>query len=51
MTYWDKDIVKAGFVTVFLLFVIISNLSGVKGYGEVEFTFAMVKVIAVIAFM
>ncbi|PKS10505.1 hypothetical protein jhhlp_002257 [Lomentospora prolificans] len=51
MTYWDKDIVKAGFVTVFLLFVIISNLSGVKGYGEVEFTFAMVKVIAVIAFI
>jgi amino acid permease len=51
MTYWYNDIVKAGFVTLFLAIIMVSNLSGVRMYGEVEFTFAMVKVIAVIAFM
>jgi len=51
ITYWNKDIAKAGFVTLFLFVVMGSNLAGVRVYGEVEFTFAMVKVIAVIAFM
>lgn len=51
LTYWNSEIEKAGFVTLFLFIVMASNLSGVRGYGEVEFTFAMVKVIAVIAFM
>lgn len=27
------------------------NLFGVKGYGEAEFTFSIIKVIAVIGFM
>lgn len=51
MTYWNSDLVKAGFVTIFLGVIMASNLSGVRIYGEVEFTFAMVKVIAVVAFM
>ncbi|SPN97006.1 probable amino acid transport protein GAP1 [Cephalotrichum gorgonifer] len=51
MTYWNKDLVKAGFVTLSLAVIMISNMSGVRIYGEVEFTFAMVKVIAVIAFI
>ncbi|CAI4216677.1 unnamed protein product [Parascedosporium putredinis] len=51
LTYWNSEIEKAGFVTLFLFIVMASNLSGVRGYGEVEFTFAMVKVIAVIAFI
>ncbi|KEZ44274.1 General amino-acid permease GAP1 [Scedosporium apiospermum] len=51
ITYWNKDIAKAGFVTLFLFVVMGSNLAGVRVYGEVEFTFAMVKVIAVIAFI
>lgn len=51
MTYWNSGLVKAGFVTIFLGVIMGSNLSGVRIYGEVEFTFAMVKVVAVIAFM
>ena len=51
LTYWNRDLVKAGFVTLFLAVTMGSNLSGVRIYGEVEFTFAMVKVVAVVAFM
>jgi yeast amino acid transporter len=39
------------FVTLFLVFIVIINFFGVKGYGEAEFSFAIVKVTAVIGFM
>jgi amino acid transporter len=42
---------KAIFVTVFLIVIIVINLTGVKGYGEAEFVFAIVKVTAVVGFM
>lgn len=51
LTYWNESIDKAVFVTVFLVFVVIINFFGVKGYGEAEFVFAIIKVIAVIGFM
>ena len=51
LTYWNPSIDKAIFVTVFLVFVVIINFFGVKGYGEAEFVFAIIKVIAVIGFM
>lgn len=42
---------KAIFVTIFLIIIVAINLSGVKGYGEAEFIFAIVKVTAVVGFM
>jgi yeast amino acid transporter len=51
ISYWSPDLAKAIFVTVFLIAIVIINFFGVKGYGEAEFIFAIVKVIAVIGFM
>ncbi|GAW26723.1 putative amino acid permease [Rosellinia necatrix] len=50
-TYWNPNINKAVFVTLFLLVIVLINLCGVKGYGEAEFIFAIIKVIAVIGFI
>ncbi|KFZ00222.1 hypothetical protein V500_01147 [Pseudogymnoascus sp. VKM F-4518 (FW-2643)] len=49
--YWNKSINPSVFVTVFLLLIITINLFGVKGYGEAEFFFSIIKVIAVIGFI
>lgn len=51
--YWDKDhtISPAVWVTLFWVLIVVINLFGVKGYGEAEFVFSLVKVIAVIGFM
>ncbi|KAK2754929.1 amino acid permease [Colletotrichum kahawae] len=51
ITYWDGRITKAIFVTIFLVGIIAINLFGVKGYGEAEFIFSIIKVIAVIGFI
>ncbi|KAK2611249.1 hypothetical protein N8I77_004609 [Diaporthe amygdali] len=51
ISYWNAGINKAVFVTVFLAVIISINLCGVKGYGEAEFIFAIVKVTAVIGFI
>ncbi|KAH8159893.1 hypothetical protein CIB48_g8355 [Xylaria polymorpha] len=50
-TYWNDSLNKAIFVTIFLLAIVSINLCGVKGYGEAEFIFAIVKVTAVIGFI
>lgn len=49
--FWNTSINPSVFVTVFLLLIISINLFGVKGYGEAEFFFSIVKVIAVIGFI
>jgi amino acid transporter len=49
--YWNPDVPKAIFVTLFLVVIVAINLLGIRGYGEAEFIFAIVKVTAVIAFM
>ncbi|KAG6015151.1 hypothetical protein E4U41_004695 [Claviceps citrina] len=51
ISYWGEKLPKAVFVSVFLLIILLINLFGVKGYGEAEFTFSIVKVIAVIGFI
>jgi amino acid permease len=38
-------------VTIFLVLIFDINLFGVKGYGEAEFWFALVKVVAIVGFM
>ncbi|KAL8654119.1 MAG: hypothetical protein Q9210_001694 [Variospora velana] len=49
--YWDSPISPAVWVTIFLLGIISINLVGVRGYGEAEFVFSIIKVIAVIGFI
>jgi len=49
--YWNPDLDQAIFVTLFLIVIVVINLFGVKGYGEAEFVFAILKVTAVIGFI
>lgn len=52
INYWDRERHNhAIFITVFLVVIITINLFGVKGYGEAEFLFSIIKVIAVIGYM
>lgn len=51
IAYWNPSLNKAIFVTIFLLVIVIINLFGVKGYGEAEFVFAIIKVTSVVGFM
>lgn len=49
--YWDSHISPAAWVAIFLAMIISINLFGVRGYGEAEFIFSIIKVIAVIGFI
>ncbi|GFP58023.1 general amino-acid permease GAP2 [Trichoderma asperellum] len=49
--YWDENLTRAIFVTIFLATIVTINMFGVKGYGEAEFTFSLVKIVAVIGFI
>lgn len=49
--YWNPNLNQAIFVTIFLAIIVIINLFGIKGYGEAEFVFAILKVTAVIGFI
>jgi amino acid transporter len=49
--YWNSNLDRAIFITIFLFTIVVINLFGVKGYGEAEFVFAIVKITAVIGFM
>ena len=49
--YWDTTTSNAAWVSIFLVVIVAINFFGVKGYGEAEFVFSIIKVIAVIGFM
>lgn len=49
--YWDSALTRAIFVTLFLAVILTINMFGIKGYGEAEFIFSIIKVVAVIGFM
>ena len=50
--FWNQGkINNSVWVTIFLFLLIFINLFGVKGYGEAEFVFSIVKIIAVIGFI
>jgi amino acid transporter len=51
LDYWNLPIPGGAAITVFLSIIIAINLCGVKIYGEAEYTFSIIKVIAVIGFM
>lgn len=53
INFWDSDksINPAVWVAIFWVLIVSINLFGVKGYGEAEFVFSLIKVVAVIGFI
>ena len=53
INFWDQEgkYDHAIFVSVFLFTIVCINLFGVKGYGEAEFFFSLIKVIACVGYM
>lgn len=49
--YWNSGINVGVFITIFLVALTAINLCGVRGYGEAEFVFSIIKVIAVVGFI
>jgi yeast amino acid transporter len=49
--FWSAGINSAIWIAMFLHLIIAINFFGVKGYGEAEFVFSIIKVIAVIGYM
>lgn len=49
--YWQPGVSNAVFVTIFLILIIMINLFGARGYGEAEFVFSFIKIIAVVGFI
>ena len=48
---WARDVNPSVWVTIFLVVIVSINFFGVRGYGEAEFAFSIVKVIATLGFM
>ena len=53
VNYWHhaRDVNPSVWVTIFLLSTVTINFFGVRGYGEAEFVFSIVKVIATLGFI
>ncbi|KAJ5902298.1 General amino-acid permease GAP2 [Penicillium taxi] len=49
--YWGTITSNAAWVSIFWVLIVSINLFGVRGYGEAEFVFAIIKVVAVIGFI
>ncbi len=49
--YWNTTVPSSVFVSIFLAIIVAINLAGIRGYGEAEFIFAIVKIVAVVGFM
>jgi len=50
--YWNHGrINNDAWVSIFLVLIISINLFGVKGYGEAEFVFSIIKVVAIIGWI
>ncbi|CAF3206701.1 unnamed protein product [Rotaria sp. Silwood2] len=51
INYWSTSVNIAVWITIFLIALLIINLFGVRGYGEIEFYMSIIKVIAVLGFI
>jgi len=52
INYWTHgSINNNAWVAIFLVVIVTINLFGVKGYGEAEFVFSIIKVIAVVGYI
>lgn len=51
MTYWTEAVPAAAWITIVLLSLVALNIFSVKGYGEAEFIFASIKIIAIVGLL
>ncbi|KAK6203497.1 general amino acid permease [Scheffersomyces amazonensis] len=49
--FWDETTNSAAFVVIFYVLICAINFFGVRGYGEAEFFFSLVKVLAIIGYI
>ncbi|KAL7665143.1 Amino acid permease/ SLC12A domain-containing protein [[Candida] zeylanoides] len=48
--FWSSSINPVAWVAIFYVFIMVLNLCGNKGFGEAEFVFSLIKVVAIIGF-
>lgn len=48
--FWGSSINSVVWVAVFYVIIVAINIFGVKGYGEAEFIFSLIKVVAIVGF-
>lgn len=51
VSYWNDTINPVAWVTIFYVAIVSINLFGVKGYGEAEYIFSLIKLIAIVGFL
>lgn len=51
MGFWDTGVSNGVYIAVFLVLLVGIAMLGVKGFGEIEFVFCWIKVLAVCGFM
>ncbi|MEG0922266.1 MAG: amino acid permease [Comamonas sp.] len=51
MTYWFPDVAQWIWVALFSVILAVVNATSVKAFGQMEYVFSMVKVIAIVAFI
>ncbi|ODQ77090.1 hypothetical protein BABINDRAFT_163824 [Babjeviella inositovora NRRL Y-12698] len=51
ITYWNPGVSNAVWVAIFYVMIMFINMFGVRGYGEAEFVFSLIKVVAIIGFI
>lgn len=49
--YWGQVMPDAAWSTIFLVLIVAVNLVGVRLYGELEYWFAIIKILIVIVFI
>lgn len=49
--YWENPVPPEAFVAIFWVIICVINLFGVKGYGEAECVFAIIKITAILGFL
>lgn len=49
--YWDDETNPAAYCAIFYVLIFGINLFGVKGYGEAEFFFSLLKILAIVGFV
>ncbi|OAA63128.1 proline-specific permease [Cordyceps fumosorosea ARSEF 2679] len=51
MEYWTTAVPPAAWITIIIVVCVLLNLVAVKYYGEVEFWFASIKIVAILALL
>lgn len=51
INYWHSDINNVAWIAIFYVLIMALNMFGARGYGEGEFVFSLIKVIAVVGYI